>query len=70
MERSAGERRRMGDAFASKDIVLSGEIAIGGYCRLSNRQAGGHWFEPSTAHLTKAPLGGVFCSSAKGRALL
>jgi hypothetical protein len=25
------------------------------------RQAGGHWFEPSTAHLTKAPLGGVFC---------
>jgi hypothetical protein len=30
------------------------------------RQAGGHWFEPSTAHLTKAPLGGafLFCKSA------
>jgi hypothetical protein len=23
------------------------------------RQAGGHWFEPSTAHLSKAPLGRV-----------
>jgi hypothetical protein len=26
------------------------------------RQAGGHWFEPSTAHLTKAPLRRGFLS--------
>jgi hypothetical protein len=25
-----------------------------------DRQAGGHWFEPSTAHSGKAPLGGAF----------
>jgi hypothetical protein len=24
------------------------------------RQAGGHWFEPSTAHFAKALLGGAF----------
>jgi hypothetical protein len=36
-----------------------------------SRQAGGHWFEPSTAHLRKPRLGGVFrCGAARaGRAI-
>jgi hypothetical protein len=34
---------------------------------LTTRQAGGHWFEPSTAHLAKAPLERGFCFRAQKR---
>jgi hypothetical protein len=37
-------------------------------CRGQARQAGGHWFEPSTAHLTKAPLRRVFRSGDSSQA--
>jgi hypothetical protein len=58
VERGPGKQWRIGEACASKNIVLSGQIEIGDDCRLGTwhiRQAGGHWFEPSTAHLMKAP---------------
>jgi hypothetical protein len=32
-----------------------------------DRQAGGHWFEPSTAHPTKGPEFGAFLLSEVGR---
>ena len=35
---------------------LSTPGAVSSVGRAPARQAGGHWFEPSTAHLTKAPL--------------
>jgi hypothetical protein len=44
--------------------------AVSSVGRAPARQAGGHWFEPSTAHLTKAPLrrGFRFPVSRRGRA--
>ena len=35
--------------------------AVSSVGRAPARQAGGHWFEPSTAHYLKAPLRRGFC---------
>ena len=46
--------RRTSLAEASRYHRAPGAVSSVG--RAPARQAGGHWFEPSTAHLTKAPL--------------
>jgi hypothetical protein len=45
---------RLGRQFASDR--LGARRAVSSVGRAPARQAGGHWFEPSTAHLWKAPL--------------
>jgi hypothetical protein len=63
--------RRLQPVLSQAKLEIPGAVSSVG--RAPARQAGGHWFEPSTAHLTKAPLrrgflvfGARSCCRARG----
>src|SRR5829696_5028468 len=62
-ERHNDRGRRLQPLLSQAKLSTPGAVSSVG--RAPARQAGGHWFEPSTAHLTKAPLRrGFFVSPA------
>jgi hypothetical protein len=41
---------QLGERQSSKNCLFAGQRAVSSVGRAPARQAGGHWFEPSTAH--------------------
>ena len=57
---------QLGERQSSTNCSFAGIRAVSSVGRAPARQAGGHWFEPSTAHRTKALLARGF-RSLKGQ---
>ena len=59
--RRPAHRQEYKHFLSEPDARLSGPRALSSVGRAPARQAGGHWFEPSSAHVTEAALRSGFC---------